>query len=361
MSKREWVTVGRAALDELPNGSIVLRGVLDPGSLQHLQIAAYQREVSPLSSLGEIVEAFRNGGRVPDIELGMRGQNYTEKDGLVLLKDPVFIVDGLQRVSAALHLLGIDGGNPPHLGAMVHFSTTEAWERDRFRILNTSRTKVSPNVLLRNLEDEFPAIADLINLSSERTFVLGGRVSWGQRMQRDQLITALGFLKAVGQLHAHLGAGRGNQYYELARGVNTIRERIGRNRFRANIRRFFEIVDECWGIRRVVYKEGAAQLRTTFLMCLARLFSNHLDFWKGTEEFDFFVEAPLVRKIALFPVQDPEVSRLASTSGKAREILYSLLTDHVNSGKRSRRLKPREFVDPVEDGDDDNQNGDTEE
>ncbi len=350
-----------AALDELPNGNIVLRGVLGPDSLKNLQVASYQREVSPLSSLQELVDAFRNGGRVPDIELGMRGQRFDSgEEGTFILKDPVFIVDGLQRVSAALHLLGIDGVNPPHLGTMVHFSTTEAWERNRFRILNTSRAKVSPNVLLRNLEDEFSAVADLISLSGDRSFVLGERVGWGQRMQRNQLITALAFLKAVGQLHAHLGGGRHNQYYDLARGVNGIRERIGRNRFRANIRRFFDIVDECWGIKRVVYKEGAAQLRTTFLLCLARLFSNHLDFWKGTEEFDFFVEAPIIRKIAMFPLQDPEVSRLAGTSGKAREILYAMLVDHVNSGKRSRRLKPREFVEPIQD-DDETQNGDGEE
>lgn len=57
------------ALDELTEGQIVLRGVIDPGSLGSLLQPTYQRETLRKAKTQELMEAFRSStGRVPDVE-----------------------------------------------------------------------------------------------------------------------------------------------------------------------------------------------------------------------------------------------------------------------------------------------------
>lgn len=334
----EAVKIVKAALDETEGGEVILRGVVDPPSLTRLKSGPYQREVLPLAKISELVGAFKTGS-VPDIDLGMRGHTVAEREGAFFLRDEVYIVDGLQRVTAAIHFL--NQGGSPHLGATIHFGTTEEWERNRFRILNVDRVRLSPNVLLRNLSEEIPAIETLYNLTKDKDFVMSGRVCWSQRQQRAHLLSALVFLKTVGALHSPFGPGRSHKLYELARGVQTIMDKVGKNTMRGNVATFFNIVDECWGIRNVVFKEGAVWLRGTFLWCLADVLAWHQNFWKGDR---LFVDADLVAKIKLFPVTDPNVANLSSSGGKARDILRQLLVDHINAGKRTKRLVPRAAV-----------------
>lgn len=343
------IKVVSGALDEV-GGEIVLRGVIDPASLQHLQTGPYQREVLPLARINDLVEAYKNGSRPPDIELGMRGQRVIERGDAFHLQDPVYIVDGLQRVSAALHLM--QGGSVvmPHLGATIHFGTTEEWERSRFRVLNQEWLKLSPNILLRNLQYGNEAVLMLHRLSLDNNFVLAGRVCWTQRMARHELITAMTYLKVIGQMHAHMGSTLYSDTNRLSIGVDKVMGNIGKNVMRDNVRTFFELVDECWGIKRVTFKEGAIYMRASFLITLARVLSQHTDFWKGER---LFIEAPLKRKLAQFPVNDPNVSNLASAAGTSRNILYMLMVEHVNSGKRTRRITPRnnDYVDAARSGD----------
>ena len=47
---------------------------------------------------------------------------------------------------------------------MIHFGTTEEWERERFDILNMRRTRLSPNVLLRNRAAQCPSLSRLYEL-----------------------------------------------------------------------------------------------------------------------------------------------------------------------------------------------------
>ena len=344
MAAPNSVRITNGALDEMPGSSdsIVIRGVLDPYGLQLLQTADYQREIAPLSKISELVKALESG-RVPDIELGMRGDRVIEREGVFFLHDPVFVVDGLQRVTAAKQL--INKGGKPRLGALVHLNTSEAWERERFRILNAERMKVSPNILLRNARKTVQAVQAVFQLTGDKDFVLYDRVCWTQRMRRQDLITALTMFKTVGVLHAHLGPGRSSNLGDLTRGLQKVSDKIGKHVLLDNIRAFFSLVDQCWGIKRVAFKEGAVYLRSSFLWCLAAILSRHVDFWRGDGDNRLFIEASLMRKIALFPVADPEVARLASAGGKARELLQILMLDHINSGKRTKRLKARVDVD----------------
>ncbi|MDP6528033.1 MAG: hypothetical protein QF858_04160 [Candidatus Pacebacteria bacterium] len=342
--KTSHVTLNNAALDETEQGEIILRGVVSPESLHLLLVDDYQREAMPLTALSSILEALEQKESLPDIELGMRGQKFKEDaDGVYVLQDDVYIIDGLQRTNAAIHFLASKPDAKVHIGATVHFDTSKEWERNRFRVLNTLRSKVSPNVLLRNKREESAAVLMLFGISTnDKNFVLWNRISWSQRMTKGELLTALMFAKVIGRLHAHKAPTKRNQIDELVPALDKAVEIVGMQNMRENIRTFFELVDECWGVRRVQYREGAVHMRGAFLYVLAQLLSDHFDFWRSNpEEKKLFVEASLKRKLAQFPVHDPQVVNLASSGGKSRELLYMLLRDHINSGKRTKRLKSR--------------------
>lgn len=372
MSKKPVISIRitHGALDERQDSpvSIILRGVVEPTSLNHLRVAAYQREAQPLSSQRSVLEALQNGHPLPDIELGMRGQNFSEVNGVFVLNDPIYIIDGLQRVTSAIHYLNGNPGTPPRLGATVHFNTTEEWERNRFHALNTSRLRVSPSVLLRNQRTESPAIGALFGLSvNDKSFPLYERVSWSQRMNKGELISGLTLCKVVGLLVSHKVASKRNNGDDLVPALDKAADVFGLQILRDNTKTFFGLIDECWGIKRVQYRSGAAYMRGTFLLVLARILADHRDFWSGIDEKRLIISRDLKRKIAQFPVSDPEVVRLAGTSGMASRLLYTLMCEHINSGKRTKRLTSRNpenaitkdcaeetIVDSVHDHDDEN-------
>ncbi len=337
------VRILSGAVDKV-DGMVVLRGVISPASLVNLKTDTYQREAMPLSSQSSILSALGKGERLPDIELGMRGARYREdkQDGSILLLDDIYIIDGLQRVSGSVHFLA---GNPTaniRIGATIYFNTDKEWERERFRVLNTARLKVSPSILLRNLRETSPGTLLLYGLSkNEKAFPLYERVSWSQRMTRGELITALTFAKSAIFLHAHKGPTRASNVTDIAAYMDRYVKSVGLQNVRENIRTFYELVDECWGIKRVQYRESAVYMRGQFLHVLAKLLSDHHDFWQEPDEKRLFIYAPIKRKLAQFPITDPTVMSLASSAGKSREMLYMLLRDHINKGKTTKRLTSR--------------------
>lgn len=226
---------------------------------------------------------------------------------------------------------------------MIRFDTTEAYERERFVTLNgSSRVKVSANIMIRNMRSEHPAVLMLYGLThNDKSFVLQDRVAWGQNMARGELLPAFAFSKIVGRLHSHKIPARQNRLDLVVAALDRGVETFGVQVMRDNIRAFFDLVDECWGIRRIHYRDGAPYMKATFLTVLAQFISDHHDFWKAPEERRLFVEADLRRKLAKFPMDDPQVGQLSGASGKAAEILYILLQSHINSGKRTRRLTSR--------------------
>jgi hypothetical protein len=178
-----------------------------------------------------------------------------------------------------------------------------------------------------------------------------------------ELISAATYVKTVARLHAHLGPGSGSQVDRIASGLQQILEATGKGTFAENVKTFFDVIDKAWGVQRISFREGAVYLRANFLFTLARVFSNHTDFWK---EKRLFVNADLIRKLQGFPCRDPHVQSLATSAGTAGEILYQLIVEHLNKGKSTRRLTPRIIVPAVsamnvgeesDDGEDDDESG----
>ncbi len=346
----DFVRLTRAAIDDGPNGDIVVRGVIDPSTFHLIKIDTYQREILPLSSLSSLVEAFAANKQVPDITLGLRGGDFREKNGEFELKADTYVIDGLQRISSAQHAMRTNRNAAPHLGAIVHFNTTRASEDLMFRILNTRSVKLSPNILIRNLKDTNVAIDMLMNLCHDRSFSLADRVCWNQRMKRGELMTALTFISSIAVLHSSFGSIRSSRWDDIARGLERTMRTVGRTTMRENIRVFYEAIDAAFGVRELKDKEGATQLRGGFLQALALVVAHHRNFWDDNRKLT--ISADMKRKLGSFAIEKEAVKGLAGGNAKGRTMLYRFIVDHLNSGKRVHRLVPFKKSDPIQVSDD---------
>ena len=333
MVERTSIKLTCAALEEREN-QIILRGAIDPDSLALLQIADYQREELPQSRIGPLMVAIQAGG-VPDLQLGCRGGDFLERDGAFYIQDPTFIIDGLQRRTAALKL--IEKGIVPRLGAMIRFNTTEELERRLFRELNVRAVKLSPNVLLRNLRYESPVLQALYQLCLSSQFAFSRKVCWSQRMKRGDLLTAMMLTKVVAFLHKRFGTSlTEHSHGKLIVGLDRVLNKIGRGVMMANCREYFDVVESCFRTGDIVYRESAPSLRGAFLYTMAQVFGSFEDFWSDAE---FRVPPDLRRKLAQFPLQDPHIEALCGSTGSSQKILFNLIVEHLNKGKKTKHLK----------------------
>jgi len=95
-------------------------------------------------------------------------------------------------------------------------------------------------------------------------------------------------------------------------------------------------VDKCWGIRTIAYKDRAPHIKQTFLIVLAELFTRHGVFWNDKR---FSVDRATRQKLEKFPLNDPSVrDTIVSSGAGSKRMLYQLLLEHVNSGRRTNRL-----------------------
>jgi hypothetical protein len=215
---------------------------------------------------------------------------------------------------------------------VIHIGTTEAWETKRFEILNMNRVKVSSRVLIRNQATESAAVKMLYELSHDHSFVLEGRVSWDQNMERGQFIKGQTLLKASCQLHRRLGPGLVSpRYAEMTNGFLKVFSQVGYVTLEENVKTFWQVIDECFNVRGLDITDSAPYMKDGFLKVLAELFSDHKDFWKGNK---LTVSTYLRRKLALFSIHDPGVAHLCGASWAAQTTLYYYLETHLNKGRR---------------------------
>lgn len=322
----------------------VIRGVIDPECFGSLKIdPSYQRERLSVSSRKEISKAIDLGLKLPDIEIGMRGDHFEmpSNDELFLL-GACYIIDGYQRTETLKEHRERYPTGLFRLGAMIHVNTTREFERDRFQALNLFRQRVSPSVLLRNTKEENDAIATLYGLTmSQQSFPLYHKVCWQQNMTQGHVITAMVFAQVALTLHTHIGHVARAGVKEIPQAALRLKGFIGLPLLRANLTMFWELMDSCFGVRDVARRDPATHLRTNFLTVLARVISDHKDFWAGADEKRLAIPDHLKRKLSRFPMTDPEIVRLAGGSGKATETLYYQMVTYINSGKRTKRLTNR--------------------
>ena len=353
MSK-DLVRLQQSALDEV-GGEIVAHGWLDIEAIRHLRVGDYQREIIEVRNKkrSSLMTALSEGTRLPDIMLGMRGESYTPRGGAMLLENDVFIIDGLQRVSALREFALEDPSKAASLriGAEVRFNTTRDSEKKLFTVLNTKRKAMSPNVILRNERNHSNGVAALFGLStSDTSHAMYGRVSWTQQMNRTELVSAASYAKVAITLHRHMATGGRNTsaMAYIPKQIDTMINAAGMQNFRANINTFYQVIDEVWGVRGIKHNERTTHTRFNFLMQMAMLFSDHEDFWSGNK---LTVDAAQKSKLKSFPINDPTIIRLASAGSTAGALLLRHMIDHLNKGKQvSRHLTTRRMKAPKKGG-----------
>lgn len=335
------VRVVGGALDEDPSSphGIIIVGRIDPATLRFLKIdKEYQRQ---LEHRADIWEAMKQGVVVPSIEVGVRGLSFESDGADFVIRDPAYIIDGWQRVGTALTLLEQMPQHPVRIFATIHFGTDVKWERHRFTNLNKNIRKISPNLHMRNMRDTNEAVLTLYGLSENtRDFALYRKVTWRQNALRGELMTAQTLAKTAMYLHAHATAIATGRVDHIATSIQRAAASLGLQVFRRNVHGFFDFVEECWGVRTVEYRNAATHLKSPFLTALARLMSDHLDFW-DEEGRRLEIAADLRRKLKSFPLRDPHVAALAGSAGTATVLLRQYMVDHINSGRRTGHLKPR--------------------
>ncbi|KND51265.1 MAG: hypothetical protein ABA06_03075 [Parcubacteria bacterium C7867-001] len=344
-SAKIGVVLRDAAL-ESHEGSSVFRGRLDLDTLGLLNIDSYQRELLSLKSRGRINDAIEKKKRLPDIELGMRGEDFEMLDNAsVRLKSPVYIVDGRQRIGTIEEWLREKPDWPISIGAMVRLNTDHWSETELFAALNAYRVKVSPNVLIRNSKENHVSVTTLYGLTrATPTFPLYERVQWGHNMQRTELITVLMMLQTCGKLFAHLvkSGTSGKQASAIAGSLDNLAGEITLQRYRESVEGFFDAIDEIWGIKNVAYGSSTPWLRGGFLFAFASLVSDHHDFWHRQVPGQFIMPSRIKNKLKTFRVFDPTIAMLAgSSSNQATQMLYNNLKTYIDSGRREHRLQSR--------------------
>lgn len=336
--------ITNGALDEWENEgakSIVLRGSILPASLPALQVDRYQREVISEKDIKALAQAIHEGRRLPDIELGARTGSFKNAGEDFTVPAPIYIIDGFQRVTAARREL-VDG-REPRLGCLLHFNTDEKWERERFLILNLKRKPVAPSVNLRNIAFDSPVLRAIHALSQDPDCPLVDRVCWSQYMKRTELISAASYLRVIGGLHRRFATGLfdGN-VVKLVTPLTEVMAKIGLAAIVDNVKTFFGVIEDIWGIKSIAYKNGALHMKGSFLSALALAFTEYDAFWRGNR---LTVEASVRRKLSSFPLKDPQVQALMG-GGRGLLLLRQYIVEHINYGKRTRRLVPNAQSDP---------------
>jgi hypothetical protein len=153
-------------------------------------------------------------------------------------------------------------------------------------------------------------------------------------MRREELLTALCFLKTVMRLHAKFGASRYHAVSELWQALPPMMASVGHSTMAENVKTFFQLLDDLWGIRGILYKDRATHLKHGFLFALADVISAYPVFWSGNA---LRIDRDLQKKIGQFGLNDPNV-RVMSCNSASVGLLHRLIVDHINSGKRTRRL-----------------------
>ena len=335
------------------NKTIVGHGWLGTADLEHILVGDYQREILNLTTTktggkrSRLLKAVQEGAQLPDIMLGMRGERFSTRGHNAFLEDDVYVVDGLQRISAMRYQAMNDPDSAVNLriGAEVRFSTNRESEKELFTALNLNRTAMSPNVILRNMRETNKAVLTLFGLSNnDVSFPLYGKVQWNQNMNRSEIVSALLVSKAVLNLH-RFDLAKGGRVSGGATDVRSVASRlelaagaVSLSNFRANIHAFFSTLDEIWGIKGIKYADPATHLRGNFLNVLAQFMSDHANFWDGKK---LVVDSADRSKLRAFPIDDPSIAKLAAGGIMVAPLLYNYMRDHFNKNRRTNRLVTR--------------------
>ena len=341
----------KAGLQERDNGDIAAHGWLDIHSIRRIGVADYQREfLSPAQrTKTKLMTALENGDRLPDIILGMRGQDFDSVKDDIILHNDVYVIDGLQRISHMMMFADLypERADELIIGAEVRFDTNYEIEDELFRKLNLGAYKIplSTNVVLRNLRKKHNSILTVYGLSENTpSFPLYKKVQWNQRMAKGQLITAIMLFRVALVLHSRFTVGGSRNDNPLNTGINLdkLAKSIGLSNLRANVEEFFKIINELWPYDKLEFRAKATQCKGTFLICLAGILNDYDLFWSDKK---LFVGTRMKQRFSNFPVNDPNFQRMCASGTSVWPMVRFTMLSAINKGISAKnRLVPQTNV-----------------
>ena len=125
---------------------------------------------------------------------------------------------------------------------------------------------------------------------------------------------------------------------------------VGLMRARQNLEHFFDVIDEAWGVRNFVGSKPPVHLRWGWLDTLAKIFSDHVDFWRDSD-VELRIAASFIKDLRgkVFP------SELEGQLGSKteRDVLYQVIVQRLNKGRITNRLHARRERERAEDAEGD--------
>ena len=365
---QKFVQIVGAGVDRVGDRTVI-RGRLTKESLKNLLVdPTYQREVIRKESKVRGLRTSAGLGVLTDIVLGMRGERFERQNGTsVLLLDPVYIIDGLQRLNGVQEMLLREPDATPLLGAMIYVGTDQKFEKDRFDEINTMATRVSASILLRNKQDEIPVVRVLHLLTARdktvkadkemltpsalayvkqtQNLVIEKRISWAQNPHSRDLMSAGALLTHLAALHRHVGEFSIGKVADMATDLQKVYEKIGAEVFIDNLRTFFDFVDASWKLADVVYRGNATHIRMNFLTSLGIFFSDHINFWDGNR---LVIPRDMAKRFEKFPLKEPQVVQASRAVGARGEgAMRNWFVEFYNKGKQTQNRLVSRYATPA--------------
>lgn len=321
-----------------------IRGPLDTSTIHLIKVDLYQRGSRDDAHRKRLMEAFKRGDPVPDVELGLRGNNIIAIGApddtvpqIIETKDDLYNMDGLQRVSALIQCMKENPKFKADLSCRIQLHTTRETEEQLFLIFNKGRKQVPNNIHLRNLHTSVKCIGLLKRLSEDDpSFALHRRICWIDKLRDHEFSLAQPIVKALRCLHSRHVSSSVDSIIALADSLNELENKIGMELFEANTRYFFNVVDKCWEVRSIVLSGTPYCMKYEFLKSLGNLFGRHTNFWEGCRLIvpDVYIEA-----LKKFPFSDKNVKDDISERGKkACNKVYHRLVNFLDSKRRVNKL-----------------------
>jgi hypothetical protein len=286
-----------------------------------------------VQEINELTELCFQKKKVEDICIGMRGERYDVTNaGHYVLHDKCYIINGVQRWTAAkLALMG----RPDltiRLGAKIYFNTTAQKENDMFCAMNATQQRVAPTILIRNKYQDSAAAKAIFDTCGAKNFALKNRVGWNQKLMQGEVMNGMSLTKIAGSLHSNRGAVAAGRAYDVLAALEKACEIISAPVLQQNLIEFFRIVDNCWNLA----GKRSPALNNDFLTILARLFSSYDCFWDANS---LFMPDKYMKRLAKIDVEDIQdsIQTLKKTNINKKDAFFEMLRQKLGLDPFTKR------------------------
>lgn len=348
----------------------------------------YQREVLPEGSLDKLREAMSNNDILPPLQCVYRGRRIRnlglapsnngaiiweiligwDDDNIPEKRDPnyknkilededyqaedwcepahelggtrhtdLYALDGGQRTYIIREALADGKQDIPAIELIIFIGMTLEWETRRFTKISVGTKKIHANTHVKN-SPEF-IIKAIKDQDRNPGSLLYGRLSWDQKLRRNELFGSSSYCRILIDLHKHICKTPGSGVEKEIEKLQQLADTIGTDTVLQNAEEFFLTIHQLWGFKELKGRKNQWHLRDVHLRSIAQFFSEYIEFWN--DEI-FFLNRKQFNKLKKFAdmtidptirqKSDPYeyVQKACGTLNGQKEI-KKILVRHMNS------------------------------